>query len=167
MSMSSALRNKLIAATGGGAITIAVALLGGSGGVEGTVYTPYRDVGGVWTVCTGHTGPDIIPGKRYTQTECDVLMAKDLAPVKKEVDADVKVPIGDFMRASMYSFAFNVGITSFRHSSLLRQLNAGNMTAACDDLRQWVIVNGKRNKGLINRREIDRTVCIMDLKNGQ
>ncbi len=115
MAMSPTLRQKLVAAAGGGAIAITAALLGGAGGLEGTVYTPYRDVGGVWTVCTGHTGPDIIPGRRYTRAECDALLAKDLAPVKREVDADVKVPIGDYMRASMYSFAYNVGITSFRY----------------------------------------------------
>ncbi|TKI01555.1 lysozyme [Martelella alba] len=164
MAISPALRNKLIAAAGGGALTIAVALLGGSDGVEGRVYIPYRDVGGVWTVCDGITGPDVIQGKRYTDKECDVLLAKHLAPVKKEVDADVRVPIGDYMRASLYSVAYNIGITAFRNSSMLRHLNAGDMVRACNDMRAWVYVNKQRNRGLINRREIDRTVCMMGQK---
>ncbi|TKI02726.1 lysozyme, partial [Martelella alba] len=103
----------------------------------------------------------------YSDAECGVLLERDLASVKKTVDSSIKVPIGQYMRASMYSFAYNVGLTAFKNSSLLRNLNAGKMTAACDGLRQWVMVNGKRNRGLINRREIDRTVCMMDPKNGQ
>ena len=29
---------------------------------EGLRLQPYQDVGGVWTVCYGHTGPDVVPG---------------------------------------------------------------------------------------------------------
>nr|HAL7249337.1 glycoside hydrolase family protein [Escherichia coli] len=36
---------------------------------------------GVWTVCHGHTGKDIIPGKTYTEAECKALLNKDLATV--------------------------------------------------------------------------------------
>jgi lysozyme len=31
--------------------------------LEGVKYAPYYDVAGVLTVCYGHTGPDIKPGK--------------------------------------------------------------------------------------------------------
>ncbi|TKI01618.1 lysozyme [Martelella alba] len=164
MAMSPALRKKLISASAGGAIAITVALLCGNDGLEGTKHYPYRDVGGVWTVCTGHTGKDTIPGKYYSDAECNVLLADDLQSVKKEVDADIKVPIDPYMRAAMYSFAFNVGVNAFRHASLLHNLNAGNQPAACDGLRQWVRVNDQRNRGLINRREIERTVCMMGQK---
>ncbi len=56
--MNPQLRNKIVAAItgGGGAIAIATAMLGGHDG--------YRDVVGVLTVCDGHTGADIILGKR-------------------------------------------------------------------------------------------------------
>jgi lysozyme len=30
----------------------------------------------VLTVCDGHTGPDIIAGKRYSDAECDAMLAK-------------------------------------------------------------------------------------------
>ncbi|EBP0013908.1 lysozyme, partial [Salmonella enterica] len=60
--MNSSLRNKIIAAMGGGAIAIAAAMLGGHDGLEGRRYVAYRDVAGVITVCDGYTGKDIVPG---------------------------------------------------------------------------------------------------------
>lgn len=163
MAMTTTLRNKVVAAaaSAGGAVAIAVALLGGNDGVEGLRHYPYQDVGGVWTVCSGITGPDVVKGRYYSDAECDALLAKLLAPVKKAVDASVRVPIDDYTRAALYSFAYNVGVSAFKNSSLLRHLNAGNTAQACDDLRAWVYVNKQRNRGLINRREIDRQVCIM------
>lgn len=69
MAMSPKLRNSVIAAVGGGAIAIASALITGptgNDGLEGVRYNPYQDVVGVWTVCYGHTGKDIMLGKKYT-----------------------------------------------------------------------------------------------------
>lgn len=48
MAISAALRNRLLAAAGGGALTLAMILLGSPDGLEGRRYVPYRDVAGVW-----------------------------------------------------------------------------------------------------------------------
>lgn len=161
----SLLRKILAAASGaGGAMAIAVALLGGHDGVEGRRYDPYLDVGGVLTVCDGVTGPDVRRNHHYTDGECDALLEKHLKPVKAVVDRSVKVPLDNYTRAALYSFAYNVGTSAFQRSSLLRHLNAGNNALACDDLRKWVYVNGQRNRGLVYRREIDRQVCMMGIK---
>lgn len=161
MSMSMKLRSKVAAliAAGGGALAIAVALLGGPDGVEGRMYVPYQDVVGVWTVCDGHTGADIINGRRYSDAECDALLASDLAPVKKSVDAAVTVPLSEPMRASLYSFTYNVGVTAFRNSTLLRKMNAGDRAGACEELKRWTYAGGKQWKGLMNRRAVENEVC--------
>ncbi len=74
MAISTSLRNKLIAAAGGGSMLIATVFLGGKDGVEGRFYVPYKDVAGVWTICDGHTSTDIVKGKTYSDRECDRLM---------------------------------------------------------------------------------------------
>lgn len=160
------LMRKIVAAAAGsgGAMVIAIALLGGHDGVEGRRYTAYQDVGGVWTVCDGVTGADVKRGHRYTDAECDALLEKHLKPVARVVDQRVKVPVDDYTRAALYSFAYNVGTGAFERSSLLRHLNGGDTRQACDDMRQWVYVNDQRNRGLVNRRFIDRTVCLMGVK---
>ncbi|EKL8235371.1 lysozyme [Salmonella enterica] len=144
---------------GAGAVAIAAALLGGHDGLEGRRYIPYRDVAGVLTVCDGHTGKDIIPGKRYTDAECDALLDKDLKRVKAQVDPLIKVSIPESERAAFYSFAYNVGTGAFSRSTLLKKLNAGDHAGACNELKRWTYAGGKQWKGLMTRREIEREVC--------
>ncbi|AXD41503.1 lysozyme [Salmonella enterica] len=157
--MNSSLRNKIIAAMGGGAIAIAAAMLGGHDGLEGRRYVAYRDVAGVITVCDGYTGKDIVPGRRYTDAECDALLNKDLARVKAQVDPLIKVSIPETERAALYSFAYNVGPGAFARSTLLKKLNAGDHAGACNELKRWTYAGGKQWKGLVTRREIEREVC--------
>ncbi|WBV23020.1 lysozyme [Pantoea piersonii] len=162
MAISTSLRNKLVAAAGGGAMLIATLFLGGKDGVEGRVYDPYKDVAGVWTVCDGHTGTDIIKGKKYTDRECDRLLWSDLKPVKKTVDSLVKVPLNEYQRASLYSFTYNVGSGAFSKSTLLKKLNAGDQEGACEELRRWVYAGGMKFRGLMNRRDMERSMCLAD-----
>ncbi|WP_440136608.1 glycoside hydrolase family protein, partial [Escherichia coli] len=66
--MPPSLRKAVAAAIGGGAIAIASVLItgpSGNDGLEGVRHNPYKDIVGVWTVCYGHTGKDIIPGKTW------------------------------------------------------------------------------------------------------
>lgn len=162
MAISSNLRNKLIAVAGGGAIAIATVFLGGKDGVEGRVYEPYKDVAGVWTVCDGHTGTDIIKGKKYTDRECDRLLMQDLQPVKKAVDGLVKVQLNEYQRAALYSFTYNVGASAFSKSTLLKRLNSGDQAGACEEMRRWVYAGGMKWKGLQNRRDMERSLCLAD-----
>ncbi|WP_312838478.1 lysozyme [Pantoea piersonii] len=162
MAMSNSLRNKLIAAAGGGAMLIATVFLGGKDGVEGRVYVPYKDVAGVWTVCDGHTGTDIVKGKTYSDRECDRLLWNDLQPVKKAVDGLVKVPLNEYQRAALYSFTYNVGSGSFSKSTLLKKLNAGDQDGACEELRRWVYAGGMKFRGLMNRRDMERSMCLAE-----
>ncbi|HBJ6962281.1 TPA: lysozyme [Salmonella enterica subsp. enterica serovar Duisburg] len=145
---------------GAGAVAIAAAMLGGHDGLEGRRYIPYRDVAGVLTVCDGHTGKDIIPGKRYTDAECDALLDKDLKRVKAQVDPLIKVSIPESERAAFYSFAYNVGTGAFARSTLLKKLNAGDHAGACNELKRWTYAGGRQWKGLMTRREIEREVCL-------
>ncbi|EFJ5655263.1 lysozyme, partial [Escherichia coli] len=87
--MPPSLRKAVAAAIGGGAVAIASVLItgpSGDDGLEGVSYIPYEDIVGVWTVCHGHTGKDIIPGKTYTEAECKALLNKDLAMVARQIN---------------------------------------------------------------------------------
>lgn len=162
--MSPALRNKVIAALGGGAIAIATVMLSGKDGLEGREYVAYRDVVGVLTVCDGHTGSDIIPGKRYTDKECDALTRADLTRIARQVDLHIRVPVTETQRAAIYSFAYNVGATATINSTLLRKLNARDYGGACAELKRWVYAGGQKWKGLMNRRDVEYEVCTWSQK---
>ncbi|MDH2911199.1 lysozyme [Kosakonia sp. HypNH10] len=164
MPFSTPLRRKLVGAAGTGALAIATIFIGGKDGVEGRKYEAYKDVAGVWTVCDGHTGSDIIRGKTYTDRECDLLLWKDMQPAKRIVDSLVKVPLGEYQRAALYSFVFNVGSDAFSKSTLLKKLNRGDQEGACEEMRRWVYAGGMKWKGLQNRREIERSMCLAESK---
>lgn len=162
MVISAARRNRLLAAAGAGALTLAITLLGGPDGLEGRRYVPYLDVAGVLTVCDGHTGTDIVRNKTYNDRECDSLLRADLKPIQAVVDSLVTVPLSDYQRAALYSFAYNAGTDAFSRSSLLKKLNTGDRTGACNELRRWVFAGGRKWKGLMNRRETERALCLAE-----
>ncbi|CNF97997.1 bacteriophage lysozyme [Yersinia enterocolitica] len=160
--MSPTLRSQLMGVSAFGSLAIAGVLLGGDDGLEGRKYVAYYDVVNVLTVCDGHTGKDIIPSKKYSDAECDALLQQDLAPVQRIVDAAVKIPLSQYQKAALYSFTYNVGRHAFIRSTLLKKLNTGDIKGACDELRRWIHADGQSWKGLQNRREIERELCLTD-----
>ena len=163
--MSPALRNSVKGA--GSAIAIAAALITGptgNDGLEGVRYKPYQDVIGVWTVCYGHAGKDVMLGKTYTESECRALLNKDLNNVARQIDPYILKPIPETMRGALYSFVYNVGAGNFKTSTLLRKINQGDQKGACDQLRRWTYAAGKLGKALETRREMQREVCMWGQK---
>lgn len=159
-------RNSVAAAAFGVALALVSPLLEE---VEGIRYKPYKDIAGVWTVCNGITGKDVILGKTYTQKECDALLAKHINVAKREVDRQVKVEIPNTMRAAMYSFTFNAGTGAFRKSTMLKKINRGDLYGACNELWNWTYITDpktkkkKQSKGLRNRRAVEFKYCVKEL----
>ncbi|EKK3319983.1 lysozyme [Salmonella enterica] len=160
MSISLSFHNKLLAAASGGAMLVASILISDKTGLEGCSYRPYKDITGRWTVCYGHTGNDIIKNKIYNVRECNCLLQHDMLLVKKGVDVLVKKHLTVFQKAAIYSFTYNVGLNSFSKSTLLKKINAGNMSAACNEILRWKYANGTQWKGLMNRREAELSLCL-------
>lgn len=124
-------------------------------GWEGVRFVPYRDVAGVLTVCAGHTGADIVPGKVYTKDECAALFQADLERV-------VDVPLAACLHppaalapevvAAVRDFTFNVGGGAACKSTLVAKLNAGDTAGACEEFKRWVYAGGRVVYGLQVRR---------------
>ncbi|WP_334473767.1 lysozyme [Arsenophonus sp. PmNCSU2021_1] len=155
--MNSQLQKRLAAATVGGALALAAVLVQWH---EGKRYKPYRDGGGVLTVCHGHTGKDVTPGEIYNEEECNTLMKQDLLIARSAVERYVTVPLTDLQKAALTSFVYNIGSRAFANSTLLKKLNAGDIQGACDQMRRWKYDEGKVSNGLIKRREVERELCL-------
>lgn len=160
------LKNMVIAGAVSAALAITSPLLEE---IEGIRFKPYKDIAGIWTVCAGITGPDVVLGKTYTQKECDQLLQKHIKYAATAVDKAVKVEIPATMRAAMYSFTFNAGVGAFQKSTMLKLINQGKLYEACDELWKWTYYRnpktGKRekSKGLHNRRAVEFKYCVKEL----
>jgi lysozyme len=129
------------------------ALITGAASLEGTETDPYRDIAGIPTVCTGHTGKDVVMGKPWTPTQCTEQLKKDLVQHGDGILQCINVPINQNQYNALTLFAFNIGVGAFcKSSTVLKPLNEGRYEDARNGMYKWVYVNGKYSKGLYNRR---------------
>ena len=142
-------------------VTICVSCVGG---FEGLRTSTYFDTGGVPTVCFGET-KNIKPGDKYTAQQCKEMLGSrienDFGP---GVDKCIRKALPPNRKAAYTSFAYNVGVSAFCHSSIAKHENAGNVIAACDSLMAWnkIRVAGVMvySPGLNNRRTEERKLCL-------
>ncbi|WP_312429949.1 lysozyme [Achromobacter sp.] len=161
--IGNSLKRKLLAAGGAGAIAIAGVLVAHfePDKVRGR---PYIDPVGVLTVCDGHTGPDIDPGRIYTDAQCDAWREADLATADAAVRRLITVPLNDWQRAALIDFTYNLGAGNLASSTLLRKFNARDYVGGCAELNRWI--KGRQGgmlvtlPGLVTRREADTWVCL-------
>jgi len=153
---------------GGAAITAAAvaALAAFAGPLEGTRYTPYYDPPGILTVCKGHTGVDVIKGKRYSDAECEKFILEDAREALEIVERcapglppNVMIAFGDAV--------FNMGskiVCDTEHSTAARLLKSGDIEGACNQLPRWNRANVAGVMvplpGLTKRREKERLLCL-------
>lgn len=155
---------KNVKTTIAGASAAAILALGIIQPWEGRRLVPYKDIGGIWTVCDGITGPDVIVGKTYTHAECDALGLKHLYIAEKAVDkAIAPAVVPDLTKAAFISFTYNVGASAFEKSTLVKMVKAGDLVGACNQLSRWVYVKKTRIKGLVNRRLSEQAACLEGL----
>lgn len=122
--------------------------------VEGCRLKAYQDVGGVWTIGYGDTGPWVRPGTKISQQEAEGrLMTRVQNEFGPAIDQMVKVPLEPHQRAALISWAYNVGLGAAQRSTLIRKLNEGDYDAVPVELRKWKKASGRTVQGLINRRE--------------
>lgn len=148
--------NRRNAAKGAGAIAIAAALVSVA---EGLVLSTYPDVGGVPTYCYGETkGAEW--GKTYTKEQCDEKLSARLVEFNTGVNSCVFVELPDTRRAALVSLAYNIGVDAFCRSTVVRKLNAGDVQGGCEAVLMWNKVHGVVWRGLTNRRQKERTLCL-------
>jgi len=147
--------------------TVSAAAIAGIVTFEGMRTHAYLDLGGVPTVCVGHTGKDVDMAKVYTNDECRRILVKDIQQHNTGILECIKVPIKQEEYDAYTIFAFNVGINAFCTSRANQLLSAGRHADACRALATsanggpaWSYVNGKYVAGLQRRRQYERDLCL-------
>jgi len=129
---------------------------------EGLRLSSYECQAGVWTVGYGTTGPDIGPDTKITKQEAEILFASDLMQFESGVRDFLKVTVNQNQFDALVSFAYNVGLSAFRNSTLLRLLNdrADTQIVAAEFLRWIYAGNKKASEGLKIRREKEKQLFL-------
>ena len=128
---------------------------------EGLRLTAYTCPAGKLTIGIGHTGPDVKRGLRITEARAYDLLARDIAPAENLLNGlGVKFTQGQF--DALLSFILNIGITSFKKSTMLMRIRAGaTAERIAGEFLRWVYSTGPdgrkiQSKGLTARRRAER-----------
>lgn len=126
---------------------------------EGFRSEPYLDSKGVPTIGYGTTY--YLDGTKVTMNDFPIsendateLMREIIARKWNSVKGSISVPLNDNQKASLISFVYNVGVTAFKESTLLRKLNLNPLdTSIRTEFARWKYSGGQIIQGLITRRE--------------
>jgi lysozyme len=154
MTQASRGRAGLAAIVGASAAALMIQLVGTW---EGKRNDPYRDIVGVWTVCYGETR---VPMRRYSNAECEAMLADGLGDFAKPVLArNPELRQRPEMLAAATSLAYNIGPSAYARSTVAREFSAGRYGAACDAFLRWNRAGGREVRGLTRRRQAERALC--------
>lgn len=92
---------------------------------EGRHRASYRDGGGKLTAGVGHTGPEVIEGKVYSEAEINAWFHADMEEAAEIVRKYITAPVTQGMFDALTSFAFNFGEDKFRKYTLKDLINRG------------------------------------------
>lgn len=141
---------------------------------------PYKKgerIRGNLTAGVGHLlslGDDVFPeahqwiGKQIPATVRNKWLDDDTDRVENAVNRLVKVKLAPNQWDVLYLFTFNVGITAFTNSTLLKKVNAGKLDAVPAELAKWnkTTIDGKKvtSNGLKKRRALEAAYWLGGVK---
>lgn len=155
------------------ALTIATGL---SSYYEGSVtknglHIAYKDSGGVWTICKGHT-KGVKKGDTATDEQCTAWLHQDMLLAAQAIDQCITYPLTSNQLAAFLDAVFNLGPKVVCGSTLQRKANSGDIKGACYELTQaanadgghrgWSFDNGEFLPGLYKRRQAELAICWPD-----
>ena len=126
---------------------------------EGHRNDAYADVGGIPTICYGHT-QGVTAGQHADDAQCQAWLQADMADALNHVQHCIHVPLAMGPLVAFTDAAYNAGPAIVCGSTLQRKANAGDITGACNELPRWVHAGGKVQPGLVKRRATERDICL-------
>lgn len=136
---------------------------------EGDELKSYQDIGGVWTACGGVTG---IPAhSSYTAQQCAQMTNSTIGKFMVQVAGVVPAETPAETLAAYTSFAYNIGIVGFTHSTTLKLANEHDIPGSCEAMLKWYMAGGKDCRirsnncyGVYQRRQDERDLCLKGVR---
>lgn len=147
-------------AGGGDPVAIAADFIAGQ---EGFSSKTYIDQTGNPTIGYGHkliAGDGFDANSTISEPDARALLVEDMANATSCVYGYVNATLTPNQAASLISLCYNIGCGNFSSSTLVKNLNNGNIDGASAEFGRWVYgtVNGSKQvvAGLQNRREAEQ-----------
>lgn len=128
-------------------------------GFESCRLKPYQCSAGRWTDGIGNT-INVEPGKTITEHKAARQLVDHLSKLERRLVKVVTVDTPQHVWDALTSFAYNVGISATSKSTLMKKLNSGDTEGACLEMSEWVYSKGKKLNGLVDRREVEKNLCL-------
>lgn len=127
---------------------------------EGCKLKAYKCPSLLWTIGYGNTfyedGTKVKEGDVITQERAEQLFDLIVNDFAEQVDALVKSNVTENNFSALVSFTWNVGVSNFRRSTLLRKVNANPKDPSIRaEFMKWTRANDKVLNGLVRRREAE------------
>ena len=126
-------------------------------GYRGEAYIPVK--GDVPTIGFGTTA-GVKPGDRIKPVQALVRKLADVQRFEGALKECVRVPLHQYEYDAFMSLAYNIGPGAFCGSTLVRRLNAGDYTGACNEILRWDRFRGEPLRGLTLRRQAENRQCL-------
>lgn len=131
---------------------------------EGNVLHAYWDNGG-WAIGRGIHGPDINQNTVWTSEESDKRFGDKLIEIANAICPNIQPELSDSQLSACLSLAFNIGTADFNTSTLLKDINGGDMQAAGAAFEDWCHTtkpDGTKvvNENLLARRKKERALFL-------
>ena len=130
---------------------------------EGFSATQYICPAGKNTIGYGHvvgageTYPEVIDEQQATE-----ILLKDVSISERAVAALVKVPLSQCQFDALAVLIYNIGVGAFAKSTLLKNLNNGDIAAAIAQWKRWVYAGGAVLSGLVTRRNAEIALFVTE-----
>jgi lysozyme len=131
--------------------------------------TSYLCSGGRWTIGYGTTtieGKAVTDGMKITKEQALQYFKNDITLFETSVSKSLNIEtLNKNQFSALVSFAYNVGITAFRTSTLLRLVKENpNHIDIPEQFKRWNKAGGVVQNGLIKRREAEIALYLKPIK---
>jgi len=115
----------------------------------------YREPNGRYSIGYGFNKKHF-KGRTISKYESNRFLKKKVKEISKHIDAKVKVVLTPYQKIALISFVYNIGYTQFDNSTMLKQINNGNLDLAAKQFTRWVKAKKKILPGLVIRRNFEK-----------
>lgn len=109
-------------------------------------------------------GKPVEIGDRISPQQADLALNAHLQEIYEELDRTITVNLSDSQLSALASIAFNVGINSIKHSTLVKKINARDYAGAANEFLRWDKANLRGRlvqlPGLTRRRHAERQLFL-------